>query len=91
MTTNARPPSTDRAARRRALKRRATAASLGALLAVFGAVAAGDLSRERGAAPVVAAPVVTQTVPTAAQSGQPSAPGGASVVRQPLRVRTRQS
>jgi hypothetical protein len=91
MTTNARPPSIDRAARRRTIKRRATAASLGVLLAVFGAVAAGDLSRERGAAPAVAAPVVTQTVPTTGQSVQPSAPGGAPVVRQPLRVRTRQS
>ncbi len=91
MTTNAHPYPTDRAARRRALKRRATAASLGALLAVFGAVAAGDLSREGGAAPAVAAPVVTQTAPTASQSVRPSTPGGASVVRRPVRVRTRQS
>ncbi len=95
MTTSAQPAKhaqNDRAARRRTLKQRATAASLAALLTVFGAVAVTDLSRERGlAAPVAApsAPAVSSAVPSFNTTGNTTS--GPLTVRQPVRVRTRQS
>lgn len=92
MTTSPQSQPPDRAARRRALKRRATAASLAALLAVFGAVAVTDLSQERGStAPVAAqsAPAGTSTASTINTTGTTT--GGPVTVRQPMRVRTRQS
>jgi|GEM_PF-2787839 hypothetical protein len=88
-TTNPRPQPTDRAARRRALKRRATAASLGALLAVFGAVAVTDLSQEREL--TAPAPVAAQPAPTVTSAVPSSTTGVPVAARQPMRVRTRQS